>query len=241
MKKFLLSTTIFFIFIATATAIYASTTDGTIDPSTLGNYKAVLQNDPGIGSSNLTINFGLFTDPAVAPYNIHITSNGITGYAWSPIMGWISMNCANPTSTCTSNNDNFKVSVSSTGVLSGYAWAQNTGWVNFGPFANAGTSQVKIGTDGKFGGTLGSAGYAWGQNVGLSACVVDAAGEAARVVGLAFQQVLYLFGKGRIVPRRVRFAQVLEPLNLEFVVPESCVPVGVDLSDDITGCGDGLL
>ncbi|MEI6022218.1 MAG: hypothetical protein WCQ32_00005, partial [bacterium] len=149
-----------------STAVYASSTIGVIDPANVGNYKAALLSDPGFGASDLTINFGKFTDPAVAQYNIIVTSTELHGFAWGGSVGWIVTNCANTTSGCSSTNGNFKVAVSDTGILSGYAWGQNTGWINFGPFTNPAISQIKIGTDGKFGGTLGSAGYAWGQNIG---------------------------------------------------------------------------
>ena len=148
------------------TAVYANSTIGVIDPGNYGYYKAALLSDPGFGASDLTINFGKFTDPAVAQYNIIVTSTELHGFAWGGSVGWIVTNCANTTSGCSSTNGNFKVAVSDTGVLSGYAWGQNTGWINFGPFTNPAISQIKIGTDGKFGGTLGNAGYAWGQNIG---------------------------------------------------------------------------
>lgn len=54
----------------------------------------------------------------------------LTGWAWSSNTGWLSLNCANTSGTCT--NSPFKVTVdNTTGLLSGYAWSSNIGWVKF--------------------------------------------------------------------------------------------------------------
>ena len=64
------------------------------------------------------------------------------GYLWSDTIGWISMNCAEGSSTggsiCGTNN--YKVSIipdtnpSDTilGSIEGYAWSDNIGWIKFG-------------------------------------------------------------------------------------------------------------
>lgn len=145
------------------TTVFASSTNGTIDPSNGGFFKAALLNDPGIGADK-TINFGKFTSTPAS--NISINTNQIFGYAWGASTGWIVMNCFNTTSGCSGTNGNFKVSVANDGVLSGYAWGENTGWINFGPFTNTAISQVRIDSTGTFTGTLGVAGYAWSQNMG---------------------------------------------------------------------------
>ncbi len=136
---------------------YAAT--GTIDPSSDGSYKALIES---LGA-NGTINIGKFTTQSAR--NISVTDTALRGYAWGEGVGWIVMNCADTTSGCSTTNGNFKVANDGAGNLSGYAWGENTGWINFGPFTNPAISTVKI-SSGQFGGTLGSAGYAWVQNYG---------------------------------------------------------------------------
>jgi len=82
-------------------AVFASTTDGTLD---------------GYAWSSKIgwINFG------VAGGNGHITDFVLTGYAWSDQIGWINLN---PTNSGVKNNGK--------GDLSGKAWAQGFGWVDF--------------------------------------------------------------------------------------------------------------
>ncbi len=47
------------------------------------------------------------------------TAGGITGYAWSDTVGWISLNGAT-----------YGLTVSEAGVISGYAWSDNVGWIS---------------------------------------------------------------------------------------------------------------
>ena len=140
---------------------HASATLGTIDPRNVGNWKAVILDSSG--NNGTTINFGKFTTQSA--YNITVSDTELRGYAWGEAVGWIVTNCADTTSGCSSTNANFKVT-NTAGVLSGYAWGQATGWINFGPFVNNAAPQVKIASDGLFGGTTGAAGYAWSQNFG---------------------------------------------------------------------------
>jgi hypothetical protein len=156
----LISLLSFFIF--TAVTIAAAT--GTIDPNNVGFHYAAFVHAPTAQAGSAEINFGKFT--TATSDNITISSGALHGYAWSPVAGWIVMNCDNTVSGCTSTNQNFKVAVSNTGVLSGYAWGQQTGWINFGPFVNNTTPQVQIGSNGNFVGTTGTAGYAWSETYG---------------------------------------------------------------------------
>ena len=58
-------------------------------------------------------------------------SNGLSGWAWSSNIGWVSLNCADQ-NVCSSSN--YEVSMDpATGNLSGYAWSSNIGWINFAP------------------------------------------------------------------------------------------------------------
>jgi len=56
-------------------------------------------------------------------------SDNLRGYAWSPNIGWISMNCVN-SGSCAASNYGVKTDVDS-GNLSGFAWSPNMGWVSF--------------------------------------------------------------------------------------------------------------
>ena len=51
----------------------------------------------------------------------------LTGWAWSPNVGWISFNSSNSGA----GGAAYGVKVSDTGVLSGYAWAPTVGWLSF--------------------------------------------------------------------------------------------------------------
>jgi len=151
------------IFIFVAAKIFAATI-GTIDPNNTGDHFAAFVHAPTAQSGSAEINFGKFTTDTAD--DITISDGSLSGYAWSPVEGWIVTNCANTSSGCTSSNQNFKVAVSDSGVLSGYAWGQQTGWINFGPFTNSNTPQVQINNNGTFGGTSGTAGYAWSETDG---------------------------------------------------------------------------
>lgn len=56
------------------------------------------------------------------------TSDNLSGYAWSDTIGWISLNCTNP-SSCASSA--YGVRVDSAGDISGYAWSEHIGWISF--------------------------------------------------------------------------------------------------------------
>ncbi len=156
-KIFLYICSFFLLVVATA-HVQASVTNGTINPSLNGNYKAILLDDSS------TINFGYFTTESA--YNVSVTDSQLRGYIWGENIGWIVLNCLDTASGCSATNGNFKVANDGYGNLSGYAWGENAGWINFGTFTNTLISKVKIASDGKFGGTLGNDGYAWSQNYG---------------------------------------------------------------------------
>ncbi|MFZ4500043.1 MAG: carboxypeptidase-like regulatory domain-containing protein [Minisyncoccia bacterium] len=146
---------------------YASDINGTIDPRNSGNYLVNLYNLPDVGStsSDTRINFGKFTTQDA--YGIRVTDEGLSGYAWGALAGYIVMNCSDTSSGCSSTNGNFRVDISGEGTLSGYAWGENTGWINFGPFNNSSVPQVQIDGDGYFRGVNGGdLGYAWSENFG---------------------------------------------------------------------------
>ena len=48
-------------------------------------------------------------------------TSGLSGYAWSDNIGWVSL-----------SGTNYGVSVDSSDNLSGYAWSDNIGWIQFG-------------------------------------------------------------------------------------------------------------
>lgn len=148
-----------------ATLVYAGSSGG-IDPNNNGQHYARFLENPGIdvAANDLRINFGRFTTQPEK--NIHISDDGLTGYAWGALSGWIVMNCVDTPSGCSATNGNFKVSVTSEGLLQGYAWGENTGWINFGPFTNSDISRVQIDNKGFFDGSTAYAGYAWSEQFG---------------------------------------------------------------------------
>ncbi len=116
---------------------YASETDGVIDTTSHYAYMEI----------------GSWLDFGRTQGNVHVTDSALSGYAWSPELGWISLNCAN-NNTC--GDVNYKVTNNSEGVLSGYAYGEITGWINFAPIYGG----VVIDQNGVF------TGYAYGDEVG---------------------------------------------------------------------------
>ena len=78
-------------------------------------------------TSNYQVNISTTT---TSDYN----EGDLYGYAWSPAIGWISLNCnqtgVGGTNDCSTSN--YKVSVAtSTGYFSGFAWNDVIGWISF--------------------------------------------------------------------------------------------------------------
>jgi hypothetical protein len=86
--------------------------------------------------------------------NVQITDTEITGYVYSPKIGWISLHCINDNSCATVS---FRVSNDGQGNLSGYAYSENAGWIDFNPQETTG---VSIDASGNF------SGYAYGSKIG---------------------------------------------------------------------------
>ena len=125
-----------FAFIAVSFKLYASTTNGTIDPT---YYSALLcTND--VCTTSTQINF----KPTLGN-PIHVTDTAVTGNAWSETFGWINFNPMQGGVTNTAS-----------GVLGGYAWGDGAGWINFNPTQGG----VTINTSGQF------VGHAWSENYG---------------------------------------------------------------------------
>jgi len=87
-----------------ATAVFASAADGTIET----NYKYAW------GENLDWLNFGCDT------CNVHITDSTLTGYVWSRQFGWINLA---PLNGGVTNN--------CSGQLGGYAWSTQLGWIDF--------------------------------------------------------------------------------------------------------------
>ena len=102
-KNILISVVIFFILFS-ATSVFASDSNGTIDPS----YKYAWGENLG------WLNFGC------DGCSVHVTDTALTGYAWSRIYGWVNLA---PLGTGVTNN--------CLGQLDGYAWSSNLGWIPF--------------------------------------------------------------------------------------------------------------
>ncbi len=161
MKKYTLSLILYALSV-TLSFVHASKSVGTISPTSyssefLSSFEGVFQVST---SSNTTKIF--WNIPA--PHDVKVTDDGLTGFLWGPLTGFISLNCLN-TSSCAQSD--FKVSVSPIGALSGYAWGENTGWISFN-CSNAetnncssnGNARVTINDSGEF------LGHAWSENFG---------------------------------------------------------------------------
>ncbi len=111
-----------------APVVFASTT-GTIDPQAFT--ASFLDRDTDENGTNDRINFGVYTDPALASYAITVSDSALSGYAWGETVGWINMNCeANGGIDCDLAG-NFRVTNDGNGNLAGFAWGEQAGWVNF--------------------------------------------------------------------------------------------------------------
>jgi hypothetical protein len=70
----------------------------------------------------------------------------VTGWAWSDLIGWISMNCqtggAGSANICATRN--YGVAIDTSGNLTGYAWSDGIGWIQFGGLSSfpSGTGTV---------------------------------------------------------------------------------------------------
>jgi len=120
-----------------AGSVFASATNGTIDP---------------VSRYAWTENAG-WLDFGTATGDVHVTDSALSGYAWGENIGWVSLNCSNDDSCETVD---YGVQNDDEGNISGYAWTENAGWINFDPVGGG----VTIDTNGEF------AGYAWGENIG---------------------------------------------------------------------------
>ena len=80
----------------------------------------------------LAVAFSFLLIFTVTTNRVNAGTSDLTGWAWSPNIGWISLNCANTNSCGTSN---YKVQIATTtaqdGTFNGYAWSSNIGWVKF--------------------------------------------------------------------------------------------------------------
>lgn len=57
-------------------------------------------------------------------------SDNVTGYGWSPNIGWLSMNNCQG-GTCGSQGYGVSIMPTAPGTVSGYAWSPNIGWISF--------------------------------------------------------------------------------------------------------------
>lgn len=111
--------------------------------------------------------FGAFLLVAPVPASSQ-TTTPLTGYAWSDLIGWISVNCSNTGSCGTAD---YAVSIDASGNLAGYAWSDSIGWIKFG-----GLSSFPSGS-----GTLAqNAGFSGGALKGwVRACEGTSAGDCS--------------------------------------------------------------
>ncbi len=139
---------LFGISIMSGTSItHASTTDGTIESTNRYAYMEA----------------GSWIDLGSTEGNVHVTDAGLTGYAWSGELGWVSLSCSNDSSCGTVD---YGVANDAEGTLSGYAYSETAGWIDWAPTGGG----VTIDDSGVF------SGRAWGHQVGwiTFGCATDA-------------------------------------------------------------------
>jgi len=76
------------------------------------------------------------------PFSVFASeTDRVKGWAWSPNIGWVSMNCTN-TNFC--DTVEYGVTISSNNInMSGWAWSPNIGWIDFsGATFNSGTGII---------------------------------------------------------------------------------------------------
>lgn len=84
---------------------------------------------------------------AVQATQVHAGTTELTGWAWSPNIGWLSFNSTNSGANPSGTGSAYSVKVSTTtgsdvGTFSGQAWSPNVGWLSFDT-----TGAAAIGTD----------------------------------------------------------------------------------------------
>jgi hypothetical protein len=88
----------------------------------------------------------------------------LSGYVWSPNLGWIHLGNGLPADAIHYRNDthaDYGVNVDADGNLSGLAWAANAGWINFGWALAADPNRPRFNLySGRF------LGFAWSPNCG---------------------------------------------------------------------------
>lgn len=109
--------------------------------------------------------FALLVLPFLSNAQSFVAPATVSGYAWSPNIGWISM-----------SGSNYGVYINPGGAVTGFAWSPNIGWIKFGglPVANApaGGGQAKIDlTTNEFSGWVRALNYGsgWDGWISLSA------------------------------------------------------------------------
>src|SRR5437660_6460285 len=90
--------------LCSAFVVHASTSDGTIDPTSKYAW----------GENIGWLNFG------TPGGNVHITNTALTGYVWTENYGWINLS---PTGSGVKNDGH--------GNLSGSAWSEQLGYIDF--------------------------------------------------------------------------------------------------------------
>lgn len=104
------------------------------------------------------LNYADAGDPA-GSQGVYANPSYLEGYVWGENIGWINLGHGSGPYANTNNSD-FGVNRSASGILSGYAWGENIGWINFNGGALAAPRQPARIEDGRF------KGYAWGENIG---------------------------------------------------------------------------
>lgn len=92
-----------------------------------------------------------------------VTPDYLSGFAWSPSVGWINFGDGSPdngTAYSNASGSDFGVNNDGSGNLSGFAWGENIGWIAFDTSSVGGSLVTIDAASGRF------RGYAWSEGIG---------------------------------------------------------------------------
>ena len=159
---------------------------------------------PGAASSALLLvaillTVVLFSSPHLARSTT--TPTGVTGYAWSDTIGWISLDChtGGPTGNdVCATSGNYHLAIASDGTVSGYAWSDNIGWVSansadIATCASGATSNISNGAWTGWLRAIGGGVPANPQNGGWDGCISMKDTNASPRWAVTYDQVTGVF------------------------------------------------
>lgn len=145
-----------------------------VDPDEVGHHWAYSENaawidaEPGGNGGTL---------------GLHTANGLITGWLWSPNVGWISANCSN-TGSCNAVNYGLRLQIDDENpdrlLIVGQLWSENAGWLVSHCLQTGPCSQSAYGLSVEIASGLVS-GYAWSENLGWVSFSCSNTGSCGKV------------------------------------------------------------